>query len=73
MSVDTRHGFEDGTYVTFNDVKGMEEVNEKEFKINVTSAWLADVVSFIEPIFQVHSPLPLGTRVNTASTKVVVQ
>jgi len=37
MSTDTRHGFEDGTYVTFHGVKGMEEVNDKEFKINVTS------------------------------------
>lgn len=38
MSTDTRHGFEDGTYVTFHGVKGMEEVNEKEFKITVTSS-----------------------------------
>ena len=39
MSTDTRHGFEDGTYVTFQGVKGMEEVNGKEFKITVPSAY----------------------------------
>lgn len=37
MSTDTRHGFEDGSYVTFQGVKGMEEVNGKEFKITVPS------------------------------------
>ncbi|CAF1423228.1 unnamed protein product [Adineta steineri] len=37
MSTDTRHGFEDGSYVTFHGVKGMTEVNEKEFKIAVPS------------------------------------
>jgi ubiquitin-activating enzyme E1 len=30
-----RHGFEDGMYVTFSEVKGMEEVNGKEFKVKV--------------------------------------
>ncbi|CAF3847756.1 unnamed protein product [Rotaria sp. Silwood1] len=33
----TRHGFEDGSYVTFHGVKGMTEVNDREFKISVTS------------------------------------
>ncbi|CAF3215764.1 unnamed protein product [Rotaria sp. Silwood2] len=37
MSTDTRHGFEDGSYVTFHGVKGMTEVNDKEFKISVPS------------------------------------
>lgn len=37
MSTDTRHGFEDGSYVTFHGVKGMTEVNDKEFKITVPS------------------------------------
>jgi len=37
MSTDTRHGFEDGSYVTFQGVKGMTEVNDKEFKITVPS------------------------------------
>ncbi len=39
MSTDTRHGFEDGSYVTFHGVKGMTEVNDREFKIAVPS-WL---------------------------------
>jgi ubiquitin-activating enzyme E1 len=37
MSTDTRHGFEEGTYVTFTGVKGMTEVNGKEYKIAVPS------------------------------------
>ncbi|CAF4464588.1 unnamed protein product, partial [Rotaria sp. Silwood2] len=37
MSTDTRHGFEDGSYVTFHGVKGMTEVNGQEFKISVPS------------------------------------
>jgi len=32
---ENRHGFEDGCYVTFTEVKGMEEVNSREFKIKV--------------------------------------
>ncbi|CAF3320403.1 unnamed protein product [Rotaria socialis] len=39
MSTDTRHGFEDGSYVTFHGVKGMTEVNEREFKISVPSPY----------------------------------
>lgn len=30
-----RHGFEDGCYVTFAEVKGMNEINGREFKIKV--------------------------------------
>ncbi|UJR37573.1 hypothetical protein I4U23_030274 [Adineta vaga] len=37
MSTDTRHGFEDGSYVMFHGVKGMTEVNDREFKIAVPS------------------------------------
>ena len=37
MSTDTRHGFEEGTYITFEGVKGMTEVNHQEFKITVPS------------------------------------
>lgn len=44
MSTDTRHGFEDGSYVTFHGVKGMEEVNDQEFKINVTSSFSSGVI-----------------------------
>lgn len=33
---DTRHGFEDGDVVRFSEVKGMTEINGKEFKIKVT-------------------------------------
>ncbi|KAI2808196.1 E1 ubiquitin-activating protein [Blomia tropicalis] len=33
---DHRHGFEDGEVVQFSDVKGMTEINGKEFKIKVT-------------------------------------
>jgi ubiquitin-activating enzyme E1 len=32
---ETRHGFEDGCFVKFNEVKGMIELNEKEIKIKV--------------------------------------
>ncbi len=39
MGTDSRHGFEDDTYVTFQDVKGMTEVNGAEFKITVTSKY----------------------------------
>lgn len=34
---DQRHDLEDGDYVTFKEVKGMSEINEKEFKISVLS------------------------------------
>ncbi|CAF3464770.1 unnamed protein product [Rotaria sp. Silwood1] len=37
MSMDARHGFEEGSYVTFHGVQGMTEVNEHEFKISVPS------------------------------------
>ncbi|CAF3376655.1 unnamed protein product [Rotaria socialis] len=39
MSTDTRHGFEDGSYVTFHGVKGMTEINDQEFKISVPSPY----------------------------------
>ena len=32
---DQRHDLEDGSYVIFSEVKGMHELNEKEFKIKV--------------------------------------
>lgn len=32
---DQRHDLEDGDYVTFSEVKGMTELNNKEFKIKV--------------------------------------
>lgn len=32
---DQRHDLEDGDYVTFREVKGMSEINDKEFKIKV--------------------------------------
>ena len=44
-----RHGFEDGMYVTFSEVKGMSEVNEKEFKIKVYGPYtfgIGDTTSF---------------------------
>ncbi|CAF1348799.1 unnamed protein product [Rotaria sp. Silwood1] len=31
----TKDGFEDGSYVTFHGVKGMTEINDREFKITV--------------------------------------
>ena len=40
MSTDTRHGFEDGSYITFQGVKGMTELNDREFKIAVPSECL---------------------------------
>jgi hypothetical protein len=40
MSTDTRHGFEDGSYVTFQGVKGMTEINNQEFKIAVPSLYI---------------------------------
>ncbi|CAF3992829.1 unnamed protein product [Rotaria sordida] len=49
MSTVTRHGFEDGSYVTFHGVKGMTEVNDREFKISVTSPFtfiIGDTRSF---------------------------
>lgn len=33
---DTRHGLDDGDVVRFSEVKGMTEINGKEFKIKVT-------------------------------------
>ncbi|RMZ94855.1 ubiquitin-like modifier-activating enzyme 1 [Brachionus plicatilis] len=44
-----RHGFEDGMYVTFSEVKGMSEVNEKEFQIKVYGPYtfgIGDTTSF---------------------------
>ena len=37
MPPDTRHGFEEGSYVTFSGVKGMTELNGREFKIATPS------------------------------------
>lgn len=37
MSTDSRHGFEDGSFVTFHGVQGMTEVNGQEFQITVPS------------------------------------
>lgn len=34
-----RHGFQDGDFVTFREVQGMEEVNEKNFKVKVISPY----------------------------------
>lgn len=34
---DKRHGFEDGDVITFKEVKGMTEVNGKQFKVTVKS------------------------------------
>ena len=48
MATDTRHGFEDGSYVTFHGVKGMTEVNGKEFKITVPSFISISLVHSIE-------------------------
>jgi len=52
---ETRHGFEDGDSVKFTEVKGMDEINEKVFKIKVlgpytfsigdTSGFSSDYVS----------------------------
>ncbi|CAF1276826.1 unnamed protein product [Adineta ricciae] len=39
LGTDARHGFEEGTYVTFQGVKGMSEINNKEFKITVPSPY----------------------------------
>ncbi|CAF0731325.1 unnamed protein product [Didymodactylos carnosus] len=49
LSADTRHGFEEGTYVTFSGVKGMTEVNGQEYKITVPSPYtftIADTSAF---------------------------
>lgn len=35
-----RHDLEDDDYVTFDEVKGMTEINGKEFQIKVTSSLL---------------------------------
>lgn len=37
LGTDARHGFEEDSYVSFQDVKGMTELNGKEFQIKVTS------------------------------------
>ncbi|UJR08635.1 hypothetical protein I4U23_012894 [Adineta vaga] len=39
LGTEQRHGFEEGTYVTFQGVKGMVEVNNKEFQITVPSPY----------------------------------
>ena len=36
---ETRHGLEDGDYVTFTEVVGMEEINGREFEIKVTGPY----------------------------------
>jgi hypothetical protein len=60
MSTDTRHGFEDGQFVTFTGVKGMTEVNEKEFKITVTSLYfLSELFHEVILYIQVHLHSPL--------------
>ncbi|CAF4774610.1 unnamed protein product [Rotaria sp. Silwood1] len=35
----TKDGFEDGSYVTFHGVKGMTEINDREFKITVLAQY----------------------------------
>ncbi len=39
MATEARHGFEDGTYVTFHGAQGMTEVNGQEFRIAVPSKY----------------------------------
>ena len=36
---DKRHGFQDGDWITFHEVEGMTEVNDKKFKIKVISPY----------------------------------
>lgn len=46
---DKRHGFQDGDWVTFREVEGMTEVNDKKFKINVISPFsfsIGDTTAF---------------------------
>jgi len=46
---ETRHGFEDGDFVKFSDVKGMTEVNDKEFPVKVLGPYtfsIGDTSSF---------------------------
>jgi len=48
-----RHGFEDGMYVTFSEVLGMEEVNGVEYKIKVLGPYtfsIGDTSSFTKYI-----------------------
>ena len=77
MSTDTRHGFEDGTYVTFQGVKGMEEVNDREFKINVPSMFLKNVIFFWDrkrlSFFKVHLHLQLAIQQGLECIKEVEQ
>lgn len=37
VSDDERHGFEDGDWVTFREVKGMTEINGQEYQVEVVS------------------------------------
>ena len=48
---EVRHGFEDGDSVKFTEVKGMDEVNEKVFKIKVRSVYIS-IIRFTCPWFQ---------------------
>lgn len=46
---ETRHGFEDGDVVRFTEVKGMSEINGREYKIKVTGPCqfsIGDTTSF---------------------------
>ena len=72
-----RHGFEDGMYVTFSEVKGMTEVNGKEFKIKVTGPYsfsIGDTTSFSKYIrggyaHQVKKPVTLHFKSITEASK----
>ena len=46
---ETRHGFEDGSFVKFSEVRGMNELNGNEFKIKVLGPYtfsIGDTSSF---------------------------
>lgn len=75
MSTDTRHGFEDGSFVTFHGVKGMTEVNDQEFKIAVPSQQIYSKIYSIENMIyiKVHLHLQLVIQLNLVSMKVVEQ
>ena len=65
-----RHGFEDGMFVTFSEVKGMSEVNGKEFKIKVLGPYsfsIGDTTAFSKYIrggyaHQVKKPSTLNFK-----------
>lgn len=61
---ETRHGLESGDFVTFTEVKGMQEVNGCQPKEVKVLGWCLQLMCLIHVDWQAHTPSALATPRN---------